>query len=140
MNYDSEVTTTVDAPVAKVWDALINPILVEQYMMGAHVESDYSIGSPIHWRGEMNGTPYDDGGKILAFEPNRKLGYSHTSGGATHRIFFDLYAGRGKTSVRLVQTDNVDNKDQNRGEKFWKETLAGLKKIVESRHSTRANA
>jgi uncharacterized protein YndB with AHSA1/START domain len=140
MNNDSEVTITVDAPAAEVWNALINPILVEQYMMGTHVESDYKVGAPIHWRGEINGKPYDDSGKILACEPNKNLGYSHTSGGATHEISIDLSTRSGKTDIRLIQTKNVDSKDQSTGEKFWKQTLEGLKKITEQKRAPRASA
>ena len=38
---------TIDASLAKVWDALINPEVIKRYMFGATVVSDWKQGSPI---------------------------------------------------------------------------------------------
>ena len=67
----------IDAPPAEVWDALTEPQAIKQYMFGADVKSQWKVGSDITWSGEMKGKPYQDKGKILAFERERKLAYSH---------------------------------------------------------------
>jgi uncharacterized protein YndB with AHSA1/START domain len=43
---------TIDAPVAQVWDALVNPAAIKQYMFGTNVISDWKKGSAIVWKGE----------------------------------------------------------------------------------------
>jgi len=36
---------TINAPAAKVWDALINPELIKQYLFGTEAISDWEVGS-----------------------------------------------------------------------------------------------
>jgi uncharacterized protein YndB with AHSA1/START domain len=37
----------IDAPLAKVWNALVNPEIIREYMFGTHVISDWKVGSQI---------------------------------------------------------------------------------------------
>src|SRR5260370_24675539 len=67
----------VHAPTLKVWDALVNPKTIRQYMFGTNVVSDWKKGAPITWKGEWQGQPYEDKGVILKLEPERVLQYSH---------------------------------------------------------------
>ena len=53
------VSNTVNAPVEKVWDALVNPELIKKYMFGAEVKSGWKPGDSITWKGEWEGKPYD---------------------------------------------------------------------------------
>ena len=48
-------------------------------MFGADVVSDWREGSPIVWKGEWKGKPYEDKGVILRVQPNEKLEYTHYS-------------------------------------------------------------
>lgn len=75
----AHATTTIHAPVARVWDALVNPALIKQYMFGTNVSSDWKEGSPIVWKGEWQGKSYEDKGVILRLQPERLLQYSHFS-------------------------------------------------------------
>ena len=43
------VTMTIDAPPDQVWRAMTDPGLVEQWMMGAQVDSTWQKGDPITW-------------------------------------------------------------------------------------------
>ena len=38
---------TIAAPVAKVWDALVNPAIIKQYMFGTEVVSELREGRAI---------------------------------------------------------------------------------------------
>ena len=49
----AKATITIDAPVERVWDALVNPGIIKQYMFGTEVFSDWEEGSPIV--GRVNG-------------------------------------------------------------------------------------
>jgi hypothetical protein len=48
-------------------------------MNGANVQSDWQVGSPIAFSGELLGKPYQDHGTVLASEPGRRIAYSHWS-------------------------------------------------------------
>lgn len=61
----SEATTTINAPASKVWEALIDPDLIKQYLYGTEVTSDWKVGSPITYKGEWQGKAYEDKGQIL---------------------------------------------------------------------------
>lgn len=69
----SKASLTIDAPIAKVWDALVNPQAIKEYMFGASVACDWREGSPITWRGQWKGKAYEDKGVIQRIEPKRLL-------------------------------------------------------------------
>ena len=51
----SEASTTINAPVSKVWDALTKPDLIKQYLFGTEVITDWKVGSPITYKGVWQG-------------------------------------------------------------------------------------
>ena len=61
----AKASITVDAPLAKVWDAFVNPNIIRQYMFGTNAVSDWKEGSPIVWKGEWQGKRSEDKGIIL---------------------------------------------------------------------------
>ncbi len=77
--FEAVKTVTIDAPRAKVWDALTNPAKVKKYMHGTNLSTDWKVGGPIAWNGEWKGKSYTDKGTVLAFEPQRRLMYTHWS-------------------------------------------------------------
>src|SRR5665213_2801536 len=46
---------TINAPAAKVWDALVNPEQTKKYMFGCETVSDWKPGSDLLWRGNDEG-------------------------------------------------------------------------------------
>lgn len=138
-NLVAKSTTSIEATKDKVWEALVTRDAIKQYMFGAYVESDWSRGSEITWKGEMKGKKYEDKGVILKIEPEKTLQYSHfspLSGKADtpenyHVVTFNL-SGSGKTTeVSLSQDNNPDEKARTESEKNWGAMLGGLKKYVE---------
>ena len=77
--YIAEATTTINAPAAKVWDALTRPELIKQYLFGTQVTTDWRVGSPITYEGVWEGKAYKDKGKILQVEPGKLLVSSYWS-------------------------------------------------------------
>ena len=45
----------INAPAAKVWDALVNPVQTKKYMFGCETISDWKPGSELLWRGNYEG-------------------------------------------------------------------------------------
>ncbi len=130
---------TISAPIAKVWDALVNPEMIKQYMFGTNAVSDWKEGSPIVWKGEWEGKPYEDKGVILQLKPERVLQYSHfspLSGQADvpenyHTLTIELSSEEKGTLLLLSQDNNSTEEDREHSEKMWGMMLTGIKKVVE---------
>ena len=43
----SKASISINVPVAKVWEALVTPETIKQYMFGTDVVSDWKEGGPI---------------------------------------------------------------------------------------------
>jgi uncharacterized protein YndB with AHSA1/START domain len=135
----ARVSTTIDAPASKVWEALVTPEIIRQYMFGTTVRSDFRIGSPIMWSGEWQGKRYEDKGEIREFQPHRLLQYSHFSPLTGekdipenyHIVTITLVENDGQTNVTLTQDNNPTDKSREHSEKNWRMMLDGLKKTVE---------
>ena len=130
---------TINAPLAKVWDALIDPEVIRRYMFGATVVSDWKQGSPITWKGEWKGKPYEDKGRILELRPQARLRYSHFSplSGVPdvpenyHNVTIDVSEHDGEVRVALSQDNNKSEQARDESQRNWGMMLAGLKKVVE---------
>lgn len=72
-------TTKINAFFDKVWDALVNPDKIKQYIFGTNAVSDWNEGSSIVWKGEWEGKKYEDKGVILKMELGHMIQYSHFS-------------------------------------------------------------
>jgi uncharacterized protein YndB with AHSA1/START domain len=135
----AKASTAINAPVAEVWDALVNPKKIHQYMFGTNVVSDWKKGSPITWKGEWQGKKYEDKGVILQLERELLIRYSHfspQSGLADkpenyHTVTIELSPKGTQTVVSLSQDNNLTDQAREHSEKNWEMMLAGLKKLVE---------
>ncbi len=140
-NLIAKASITINASSKKVWDALVNPQSIKQYMFGTNVVSDWHEGSPIFWRGEWQGKPYEDKGTILQFKPEQKIQYSHFSplSGVPdrpenyHIVTVELSANGNQTHVELTQDNSASEEERKESEKNWGMMLAGLKKFVEQK-------
>lgn len=143
-NLIANATTSIDATKSKVWEALVAPDAIKQYMFGANVESDWSEGSAITWKGEMKGKKYQDKGVILKIDPEQILKYNHFSplSGKPdkfenyHIITIHLFGSGNKTEVLLSQDNNADDKARKESARNWRTVLASLKRYVEKPSGT----
>ena len=78
-NLIARASISVNVSSEKVWNALVTPEAIKQYMFGTDVVSEWEEGSPITWKGEWQGKSYEDKGVILKFKPRRTIQYSHFS-------------------------------------------------------------
>ncbi len=136
----AKASTTINAPAAKVWDALVSPASIKQYMFGTNVESDWQEGGPITWKGEWQGKAYEDKGVIQKIEQPRVLQYTHYSPLAGlpdkpenyHTVTIELSGEGSPTDVTLSQDNNPTEEAREHAKKNWRMMLEGLKKFVES--------
>jgi uncharacterized protein YndB with AHSA1/START domain len=140
----AQVKTVVKAPPATIWKALTTSSSMKQFFFGADVVTDWKVGSPVFFRGEWKGKPYEDKGIIKSMDVNERLAFTHWSplSGVEdkpenyHVVSFDLTPSSGGTEVMLTQTNLNDVEpltEENRQEyaKNWTMVLEGLKKVVE---------
>ena len=133
------VSIDINAPPDRVWAALTEPALIERYMMGAKVETDWQVGHPITWSGEARGKAYEDKGKVLAVDPPEHLSVTHwspLSGLADepqnyHTVSYDLAPTSGGTRVTLTQ-ENLIGVSAEQSKQNWRPVLDGLKQTVEA--------
>lgn len=138
-DFIARASVAIDAPVAQVWDALVDPDAIRQYMFGTDVRSDWREGSEIVWKGDWKGTAYEDRGRILRLEPEHLLQYSHFSplSGQPdepenyHTVTIELSGDGGPTEVMLAQDNNATAEARDHSERNWSMMLEGLKKYVE---------
>jgi len=139
-NLLAKTSVTIHASKAKVWNALVNPEAIQQYMFGTNAVSDWNEGSPIIWKGEWQGKAYEDKGVILQFKPGRTLQYSHFSplSGLPdqpdnyHTVTIDLSKKGDQTSVSLAQDNNQTEQERDDSGKNWGGVmLTALKKFLE---------
>jgi uncharacterized protein YndB with AHSA1/START domain len=138
-NLVAQADVTIDAPSGQVWQALVSPEAIKQYMFGTTVESEWTEGSRVVWKGEWQGRRYEDHGVILQMKPGRVLQYSHFSPLAGlpdrpenyHTVTIELTPEGGRTHVALSQDNNSSENAKAHSEKNWQQMLDGLKRFVE---------
>ena len=140
----AQASRTIEARPDEIWEALTRPKKLKQFFFGATIETDWRVGSPIRMTGAYQGRTYEDKGEVIAFEPRRKLSFSHwspLSGDADvpenyHLVSFELEPVGEGTNVTLSQanltggTSEADRKHREEYEKNWRMVLDGLAKTV----------
>jgi uncharacterized protein YndB with AHSA1/START domain len=135
----AQAAITVAAPRERVWHALVTPAEITQYMFGADVSSEWTVGSEITWNGEWKGKPYQDRGRIVTFTPPEELAYTHYSplSGAPdtpenyHTVRIMMHEVENGTRVELTQDGNATDDARQHSEENWNMMLEGLKKLLE---------
>lgn len=132
--------TEIHADPQAVWSAMTDPGKVAEWMMGSRVDSDWQVGSPVTWSGEIDGRTYQDKGEVLEADPGKVLEVTHYSPlmgredrpESYHRVRYELTGSGGTTTVALTQ-DGCDGEEQARQfSRNWQGMLEGLKRVAES--------
>lgn len=138
--YAAQTSITINAPLERVWDALVNPSLVRQYLHGTTVQADWRPGGAITWSGEWNGQSYQDKGVVLQFEPMRIISTTHWSplSGLEdtpenyHVVTYELAGGGNQTTLTLTHSNSPSQQDaDSMVDQGWKPVLQALKQLVE---------
>lgn len=141
-------TITINAPMAKVWDALTNPEQTKKYMFGCETVSDWKPGSPLLWRGSYEGKEMVFvKGSIVKIEPGKFLAYTTIDPNNPSipdipenylTVTYDLKVQNGQTIFTVTQGDYSTVADGERRYKEaysngegWNPILVEIKKLVE---------
>jgi uncharacterized protein YndB with AHSA1/START domain len=71
------VSEIVDTSPSDVWQTATRKTGL--MFMGSDVKTDWQEGHPITFNGEWKGKPFEDKGLVEAFEPEKKLAFTHFS-------------------------------------------------------------
>jgi uncharacterized protein YndB with AHSA1/START domain len=134
-----EVQIDINSDPAKVWDALVNPEIIKQYLFGTNTITDWKVGSPIVFQGVWEGVEYKDKGTILEFIPEQKLKYDYWSSFSPledkpenyQQITFMLEKNGELTKLTLLQENINDETTKEHSEKNWIMILDQIKQLVE---------
>lgn len=117
MSQPLTVTNRIDinAPAAKVWNALTNPEETKKYMFGCEALSDWKEGSPLIWKGNFNGVELIAvKGIIKKINPGKYLEYTVIDPNNPKipdlpenylTVTLDLSASNGITTLTATQGD-----------------------------------
>lgn len=139
-------TITLNADISKVWNALTNPEMTKQYMFGCKVVSDWKVGSPIIWKGNLEGKEkVFVKGSIEKIEPGKLLQYTTFDPNAEYndvpsnyvQATYELTPKLGKTVLSVTQGNyaNVENgqKRYYDSDGGWNRALTALKALIENK-------
>jgi uncharacterized protein YndB with AHSA1/START domain len=141
-------TITIDAPVSKVWDALVNPVQTKKYMFGCEALSSWKKGSELLWRGEYEGKEVIFvKGSIVDIVPEKSLVYTVIDPNSSIpdipenylTVTYDLKPLGKQTIFTVTQGDYSKvaegerryKESENNGE-GWNPILVQIKQLVES--------
>lgn len=138
-NIEFNTTIEVNASTASVWDALINPEKIKQYLFGTTTLCDWKVGSPLRFTGEWEGKAYEDKGTILAIETEKMLSYNYWSNFSGvpdlpenyQVVTFILQESNDKTVLNLKQQNIRSEEAKAHSEENWNMVLNSLKDLVE---------
>jgi uncharacterized protein YndB with AHSA1/START domain len=132
-------TETINAPVSAIWDALTDPAKIKQYLFGADVVTDWKEGSPIVYRGEWRGKSFEDKGRVLKVEPEKRLVCTHWSpmSGTPdapenyHQVTYELHPSGNATQLSISQDNNDDEEEMQHSRQNWEVVLENMKNFLE---------
>ncbi len=139
MSASTSTSIRIRASAATVWDALTNPEIVQQYLFGTQVSSDWQVGSPITYKGVWKDTPYEDKGTILEIIPNKLLKTTYWSPFSEREdkpenyfiVSYQLDEADGETTLSITTANHPDQADADDASKNWAYVLGLMKTLLE---------
>ena len=135
----AQSSIVINAPVNKVWKALIDPAQIKEYLFGTNAVSDWQKGSSITYEGEWEGKKYKDKGTIIDIVPEKLLHTTYWSsiGGKEDKpenynnVIYELQP-RGESTMVTISQDNIaDEAGLKHMEENWGLVLSNMKKLLE---------
>jgi uncharacterized protein YndB with AHSA1/START domain len=138
-DYLAASAVTIEALPGRVWDVITDPAATKEFMFGADLATDWSVGGPITWQGTWEGKEYQDKGVVLDVEPGRRLVYTHFSPLTGqedkpenyHTLTWTLQDQGGRTLLTLSQDNNPTAEAAEHSQGMWDKLVADVKRLSE---------
>jgi len=134
-------STIINATLAKVWEGLTSPQQMAKWMAESEIEiiTSWQVGSPIIIRGDLHGIPFENTGRVLQFEPEKVLRYTHLSSlsnlpdeiNSYSVIEFSLQPNGNQTVLTLTLSNFPTEEIYRHLAFYWGVTLEMLKGFIE---------
>ncbi|PJZ41492.1 ATPase [Leptospira kmetyi] len=137
---------SIQAPITKVWNGLVDPEIIKLYLYGTKAISEWKVGTPILFTGVWEGKEYEDHGTIRRFEKEKVFQYDYWSNFSGipdvpenySVITFELSAepnqsgGVGTTTRLLLTQENFPTQTSyEHSDTGWDHSLKILKEFLE---------
>jgi len=140
-NLIAKTSIQINNTVDEAWKALVNPEIVEKYMLGSQQLSDWQKGSRIIWKKDFNGRKFEDKGQILEITPQKSLKYTHYSPASGRpdapenyqTVSVALKKNAKGTTIELSSDNNSSEKEKEMNEHIWAYYFQGLKIIMDKK-------
>ena len=130
--YESVSHADISVDRETMWAALTDTTTLGEAMFGSEIETGWQVGTPIVYRGEWKGTPFEDQGEVVELSPPSRMRISHASAGSDlHELRFDLEPTAAGTRLTLTQDNNATEEAAEHSRRNWDSMLARLKQLVE---------
>ena len=138
--YVATAIIDIGVPPSKVWQVLVDPERIREYMFGSQVVTDWRPGSPILFRGEWEGKPFEDKGTIIEVDEPRLLRFTHYSplSGAPdvpesyHTLTYTLEEIPEGVRVTLTQDNNDTEEAAAHSAEMWRHVVEGVRTAAEA--------
>ncbi len=130
----------IHAKPEEVWDALINPAKIKQYLFGTNTSGKWKPGNEIRFEGEFDGQEYSDKGLVQKVDPYNALSYTYWTGFSGlpdspenySLVEYQLQQTQKGTMLTWSQKGFVSEEGRAHSETAVKSILTQIKTIVES--------
>jgi len=138
--YSVTKSITIHTTKEKLWKALVTPEMIERYLMGARVSSDWKVGGEIVYQGEFNGVQFRDEGIIDIMDVEKEFKYSYWSAnhGTTKSkenfvsISYKIEMIGHEVNLAVNQTNYKSKQLADGMNQIWDLILGNLKKFLET--------
>lgn len=140
MSYTSKSEILIHASAEKVWEALIDPSKVKQWLFGTDMSvSEWKAGGQIRYRGQWEGKTYEDKGEIVEIIPGEKLVSTYWSGMSGkpdspenyQKVSYILEPAGEATKLTITQEGEMTQDSAKHSQSNWDIVLGKLKGIAE---------
>ncbi|MFA6438203.1 MAG: SRPBCC family protein [Bacteriovoracaceae bacterium] len=139
--FTAAVTITINADASAVWKALTDPAMIKQYLFGTQTDTDWKQGSPIYFRGEWQGTTYEDKGTILDNQPGRLISYTYWSSMSGTPdipenyavVTYELEQRQDGVALTIRQRGIRSEESRKHSEQNWGSVLNAIKILIEKK-------
>lgn len=136
---DATAQLDIAASPDQIWNIMTDNEKFGEVMFGSEIVTDWTVGSPILFRGMWEGKPFEDKGEILELDPPTRMCVTHFSplGGDAdvpenyHEVRYDLEPAGDGTRITVTQDNNATQDAADHSTANWQTMLESLKKVAE---------